>query len=163
MQVLNKFPPEPGTYVIILDLKTKQQISIGKLGKCQFPKGWYAYVGSAWGPGGLGGRLKRHLNLNHTKYPHWHIDHLTLLAEITQIWWEVGLRGYECEWANNLSTIGERIIPNFGSSDCRCQGHLIWFPQDQDLHWVDCIKAISDDLTYVELQPISRTKEQRPV
>jgi Uri superfamily endonuclease len=153
MQAQNNFPSTPGSYVIILDLKQKQSVSIGRLGKCEFPTGRYAYVGSAQGSGGLAGRIRRHLNLSHAKQPHWHIDYLNLLAQITQTWWEVGTPGRECEWAQILSTIGKRIISGFGSSDCRCPGHLIWFSQDQKRYWLECMKSISKDLGNMEFLP----------
>ncbi len=37
------------------------RIQIGKLGQFKFKKGYYAYVGSAFGPGGLNSRIKHHI------------------------------------------------------------------------------------------------------
>ena len=45
---------ETGTYVLLLHLPDNEQLTIGKLGTFDFPAGWYAYVGSAFGPGGVG-------------------------------------------------------------------------------------------------------------
>jgi Uri superfamily endonuclease len=156
MQAYNQIPSEPGTYVLILKLKEKQRLMIGRLGEYEFPEGTYAYVGSAQGPGGLASRLKRHLNLNRTKPPHWHIDHLNYWAEIEQIWWLVGSPSRECGWAQILSSIGTRLIPNFGSSDCRCPGHLIWFPQLDKPPWSEYMEAINGDLSKMVILPQSK-------
>jgi Uri superfamily endonuclease len=156
MQTLNQIPSEPGTYVLILKLKEKQRLLIGKLGEHDFPEGHYAYVGSAQGPGGLASRLKRHLNLNRTKPPHWHIDHLNHRAKIEQIWWLEDSPSRECGWAQILSCIGTRLIPNFGSSDCRCPGHLIWFPQSDNFAWSDYMEAISVNLNKMVILPQSQ-------
>jgi len=150
MQIHKDLPSEPGTYVIILRLREKKRLHIGKLGEFEFPSGSYIYVGSAQGSGGLAGRLARHVNKNPNKALHWHIDYLIRSVEATQIWWEVGSPSHECAWAEKLSTIGTRIIPGFGSSDCRCGGHLIWFGENSELHWFDCIKAIHGNLEITE-------------
>jgi Uri superfamily endonuclease len=156
MQTFNQIPSEPGTYVLILKLKETQRHVIGNLGEHEFPKGTYAYVGSAQGPGGLASRLKRHLYLNRTKPPHWHIDHLNHRTEIEQIWWLDGSPSRECSWAQILASIGKRLIPNFGASDCRCLGHLIWFPQSRKLAWSEYMEAISSDLSKMVIFPQSQ-------
>lgn len=38
-----------------------KRIRIGKLGVLLFGKGFYAYFGSMFGPGGLKSRIRRHL------------------------------------------------------------------------------------------------------
>jgi Uri superfamily endonuclease len=63
--------------VLVLRLDTPQTIAIGRLGSIDFPVGWYLYVGSAHGPGGLHARLARHRRrLGGTKRAHWHVDYL---------------------------------------------------------------------------------------
>jgi Uri superfamily endonuclease len=146
MQSLDQIPTTPGTYVLILKLRQKLRLLIGRLGEHEFQTGYYAYVGSAQGPGGLAGRLKSHLTLLPTKPPHWHIDHLNQQADITQIWWLEGTSNHECIWSQILASIGTRSVPNFGSSDCGCPGHLIWFPQPKKFSWPECMKAIADNL-----------------
>ena len=49
-----------GTYALVLQLERQEEIAIGKLGTFTFPAGYYLYVGSALGPGGLEARLARH-------------------------------------------------------------------------------------------------------
>jgi Uri superfamily endonuclease len=156
MQTLNQIPSAPGTYVLILKLQEKQRLLIGKLGEYEFPEGTYAYVGSAQGPGGLASRLKRHLNFSRSKPPHWHIDHLNHRAEVIQIWWQEGSPSRECGWAKTLSSIGERLIPNFGSSDCRCPGHLIWFPPSRKFAWSEYMEALGSNLSNMVILPQSK-------
>jgi len=116
-----------GTYVLILKLKSEQGLLVGKLGRFTFPSGWYAYVGSALGPGGLAARLRHHLHL--AGRPHWHMDFLRPCAGIREIWYSYSLTFDEHCWADILQRMaGTRTIaPGFGSSDCRCATHLIYF------------------------------------
>ena len=46
----------PGCYSLIIDLKWKKTIRVGKLGEAVFPAGTYVYTGSAMK--GLGARLR---------------------------------------------------------------------------------------------------------
>jgi Uri superfamily endonuclease len=48
-----------GTYVIVLASRTAGRVRVGKLGTFQLRPGFYVYVGSAHGPGGLRARLPR--------------------------------------------------------------------------------------------------------
>jgi len=67
----------PGCYSLIIDLKRKKTIRVGKLGKAVFPAGTYIYTGSAMK--GLRARLGRHYT--RVKKIHWHIDHLLTLPD----------------------------------------------------------------------------------
>ncbi|MBN1976046.1 MAG: GIY-YIG nuclease family protein, partial [Anaerolineae bacterium] len=91
-----------------------------------FSSGWYAYVGSAQGPGGLAARLARHLRP--LKSLHWHIDYLRAQAQPVQAWYTTGTQKRECAWARALSSFPAASIPvpRFGASDCRCPAHLIY-------------------------------------
>jgi Domain of unknown function DUF123 len=62
---------QPGCYSLIIYLRKKTLIRIGKLGQAVFPAGTYVYTGSAMG--GLEPRLKRHLRSK--KKLRWHIDY----------------------------------------------------------------------------------------
>ena len=72
----NQFPRLPGSYALICQLEKAEAICIGRLGIFSFEPGHYIYVGSALGPGGLAGRLERHLDKDR-QVSHWHIDYLT--------------------------------------------------------------------------------------
>jgi Uri superfamily endonuclease len=102
---------------------------VGKLGKFEFQPGYYLYVGSAFGPGGLAGRLKHHVKTS--PCPHWHIDYLRREATLVQVWFSEDEIPREHEWANMLQALPGAIIPvnSFGSSDCACRSHLFYFPR----------------------------------
>jgi Uri superfamily endonuclease len=122
-------PSEPGSYVLLLRLAHPETIAVGKLGTFEFPAAWYAYAGSALGPGGLAVRLAHHQRRG--KALRWHIDYLLAHAELVEIWWAADNKRKECMWASALRSIpGAHVpVPNFGASDCRCLSHLIHFTQ----------------------------------
>ncbi len=115
----------PGSYVLIIRLSRDTPISIGRLGLFRFVAGFYCYSGSARGPGGLEGRLARHLRQR--KKPYWHIDYLLQRAVVVEIWKAPSLARLECLSVKALLGLpGARLpIPGFGSSDCTCRTHLV--------------------------------------
>ncbi len=121
------FPKGPGTYCLILYRPAGGRISVGQLGQFEFPAGYYLYVGSALGSGGLAGRLRRHLNPN--KRTHWHVDYLSEQAEVVEIWWAAGEARLEHIWATAAGRLPGAAVPvtGFGASDCRCQAHLFHY------------------------------------
>jgi Uri superfamily endonuclease len=119
-------PPTPGTYLLHIRLHEKTQINVGRLGEVTLPAGSFAYVGSALGPGGLRGRIGRHLRSDSVKRRHWHIDTLAAAGDITEIWCVAGNDHLECTWSAALEGIGRRPIQGFGASDCSCSSHLIY-------------------------------------
>jgi Uri superfamily endonuclease len=125
-------PSLPGTCVLLLALPSSTDLVVGALGPLKFPAGYYAYVGSALGPGGLAGRVSRHLRL--TDRPHWHIDALRAHAHPIAIWYAVGDKRRECSWARELCRLEGASTPalGFGSGDCRCASHLIHFASPPD-------------------------------
>ena len=75
---------EKGTYVLIASVpKMKAHLRVLANWSVRYivPR-FYAYVGSAFGAGGLGGRIGHHLES--TASPHWHIDYLLQLAQPVQ-------------------------------------------------------------------------------
>jgi Uri superfamily endonuclease len=116
-----------GTYLLILRLKVRRRITVGKLGAFDFAAGYYGYAGSAFGPGGLAGRIGHHLKPVAT--PRWHIDYLRKKAVIEKIWISTQAEKREHAWAGTLSGMGGVIaaVTGFGSSDCRCVTHLVYF------------------------------------
>jgi Uri superfamily endonuclease len=125
-------PNQPGTYVLILKLSDNATVDIGRLGRFQFSSGWYAYAGSARGPGGLAARISRHLRSS--KPLHWHIDHLRAVTQPVEIWYAIGARKRECFWAQALAGLPDASVPasRFGASDCGCPAHLIRFATPPD-------------------------------
>jgi Uri superfamily endonuclease len=127
-----------GTYILALWLDAAQTIRVGRLGEIAFPVGWYLYVGSALGPGGLPARLARHLlRLGAGKQAHWHVDFLRERATWVGAWGRSSSRRLECDWAAILRQLpGARIVaPGFGASDCRCPAHLVYVPRLPEEAW----------------------------
>lgn len=104
-----------------------QQVQIGRRGTLFLRPGWYFYVGSALGSGGLRPRLLRHLNGGGRL--HWHIDYLLASdnTSLHEICWTESQNRYECRWGEAMEQLVPDIpMPGFGSSDCRCSSHLFF-------------------------------------
>jgi len=117
----------PDTYSLVLLSRSSGLIRIGKLGMLHVQPGFYVYLGSALGPGGVRGRLAHHLQLS--SRPHWHIDYLRAHATIEEIWYCLGRRRREHVWAYKLGRLPGAEVPlaGFGATDCRCESHLYFF------------------------------------
>ena len=112
-----------GVYVLVIDLKKKLEIKVGRLGMTSFIPAKYLYVGRA--KRYLNARLKRHLRKNKRRF--WHIDYLLQESQIEEIWIKRNFFD-ECRSAATiLSRCKDESTPilGFGSSDCRCPSHLI--------------------------------------
>jgi Uri superfamily endonuclease len=120
------FPPSHGTYILITHLPASTVLTIGRLGTFPFTAGLYAYVGSAFGTGGLRGRLKHHLAPN--KRLHWHMDYLVQAAPIQAIWYLANETPREHDWAAIVAALPDVTTPihRFGASDCKCPAHLFY-------------------------------------
>ena len=116
-----------GTYALILRSSGQRTITIGKLGELKMRKGYYVYVGSAFGPGGVRARVKRHCRISAS--PHWHINYLRSVVEIIEVWYTYDPERREHQWADILMGIDGVVLPlkDFGSSDCKCDSHLFFF------------------------------------
>ena len=117
----------PGTYVLVLSSRSTDLIQIGKLGALQLRSGFYVYVGSALGPGGVRARLAHHLKPS--RRPHWHIDYLRAHTRVEEIWYCLDDQRLEHLWAEHIGLVIGTSIPlvGFGSTDCRCESHLFFF------------------------------------
>jgi Uri superfamily endonuclease len=120
-------PADPGTYVLVLHLPQGRKILVGRLGEVALQKGYYFYVGSARGPGGLRARIARHLREKETT--HWHVDYLRRVSEPVEVWFTIDPEPLECHWRVLLQEVGLSLsIHGFGASDCRCPAHLLYSP-----------------------------------
>lgn len=121
-----EIPDNKGTYCLLLYADSIHNIKVGALGKLNIKKGYYVYIGSAFGPGGLKARIGRHLKKS--KKLRWHIDYLRKVTEIIDIKYSTEKNRLECQWAANFAENGG-ITPfkGFGSSDCKCYSHLFFF------------------------------------
>ncbi len=149
-------PPNlPGTYVLLLYLLQDEKLVIGMLGERLFPTGNYAYIGSAHGPGGLAGRIWRHVRPREQKPSHWHIDHFLQAAEIRRIWWIESEKKLECAWAQSLTHAGFMRPPGFGATDCHCGGHLLWLGEQEGMRkaW-SCLQSETlDQINQIKVHP----------
>ena len=119
--------PEPGTYALIFSCASNACIQIGRLGTMPLQRGYYVYVGSALGPGGLRARIAHHQKLS--AQPHWHVDYLRAHTKLHAVWLNYDGKRHEHEWARAMQEErGATIpLPRFGASDCRCASHLYFF------------------------------------
>lgn len=129
-------PTGPGTYALLIALERSVETVVGRLGRFQFPAGFYLYVGSALGPGGLAGRLARHLRAG--KRLHWHVDYLLHArdAGVVEVWTMNDAVRRECDWARAAMRLAGAsvVVPRFGASDCRCAAHIFGFAAKPD--WI---------------------------
>jgi Uri superfamily endonuclease len=111
-----------GTYVLLLRNSRVKRIRIGKLGVLLFGKGFYAYFGSMFGPGGLKSRIRRHLGKKKVK--HWHIDYLLNQMRIEAVY---VLPGKNLESQLSRKAVQRYShVQGFGCSDKRSdRSHLI--------------------------------------
>jgi Uri superfamily endonuclease len=118
-----------GTYILVMWLDHEAEIQVGRLGQFCFAPGWYLYVGSALGPGGLTARVARHARAQ--KRLHWHVDYLLARAVLREVWAVAEPVRRECDWARALAALaGVRApVSGFGASDCGCETHLFLLPE----------------------------------
>ncbi|MCS6880158.1 MAG: GIY-YIG nuclease family protein [Oscillochloridaceae bacterium] len=119
-----------GTYILVLQLdRPAPGLRIGKLGVFDFAPGLYLYVGSAFGAGGLAGRLAHHRRIEKPR-PHWHIDYLRPVARLREAWTVGGPERFECRWCRALAAMPALSIPapGFGARDSGCRSHLFYSP-----------------------------------
>ncbi len=138
-----------GTYVMIFSLAAAATVTVGALGTFDFPAGYYGYVGSAFGPGGVRARTDRHRRRDIARKL-WNIDHMKPPFRAIEVWWTHDTIKRECSWSIALSTIPGFDCPaaGFGSHDCRvnradgfgspdaslCRAHLYYSPDPPDVH-----------------------------
>ena len=111
-----------GVYTLILECTAEQCIRIGALGEKTFAPGWYIYVGSALGAGGLD-RVCRHIRFYRERYrrPKWHIDYLMEKTRLDSVIYAATEERLECALSKAVGGAG---VAGFGCSDCECSTHL---------------------------------------
>ena len=114
-------PREKGTYILILRLSSPARVRTA-YGFTTVGPGIYAYVGSAFGPGGLRSRILRHWRRD--KRVHWHIDWITTAKGCEHVGALVFVEERtESELARKLSSRFPSV-PGFGASDSEEDSHL---------------------------------------
>ena len=115
---------EKGTYALILQTDANKNIRIGRLGVMALTPGYYVYVGSAFGPGGLKARLSHHLK--RAERPHWHIDYLRRFTRVIEVWYSADAVRRERDWVIRMQDLPRMEIAHagFGASDSKDASHL---------------------------------------
>ena len=116
---------KPGTYALVLWSDASTCARIGRWGRLNVRPGYYIYVGSALGPGGVLARVSRHCR--EPKSKHWHIDYLREFTILASVWYcHSPIRLEHC-WAEAFANLNEtEQVKGFGCSDCRCESHLFF-------------------------------------
>jgi len=126
----NTLPDVGGAYALLIRLRDPAPLP-GRFGGALQP-GLYCYLGSAYGPGGIRARCRRHLTRD--KATRWHVDWLTAEATAIEAVARPGLA--ECALVGAVLEIPGVTAPvaGFGSSDCRtCPAHLLAVPPELDM------------------------------
>ena len=108
-----------GTYVVVFRLDADADVTVGRPGTFPFPAGYYCYVGTAFGGGGVGARTARHRTPVKAKKK-WNIDYLTPYARAIEVWWTHDTIKRECTWSSALASVPGFAAPARASGhDCR--------------------------------------------
>lgn len=134
-----ELPEDKGTYVLIASVTQARRLEIGRLGQFNIVPGYYAYVGSACGSGGVRARVGHHLES--AAAPHWHIDYLLGIATPAEVWFAISDRKLEQDLAELLARAPffGAPIPRFGSSDYRRSrtSHLFYAKRRPSFRWFE--------------------------
>ncbi len=130
--------PDRGNYLLVINIDSNKTIRVGELGEKHFNRGYYIYTGSAMRT--LSKRIARHSRKRKKK--HWHIDYITAEAEKVIPVPIVTGDSLECELAAKLAESADSTVKGFGSSDCKCAGHLYYFRENpfNNHHFIDIIQ-----------------------
>jgi Uri superfamily endonuclease len=132
---------DSGVYLFAFRLRSGGPLRVGALGELRLRQGLYAYVGSA--RRALHRRVGRHCRKR--KPRRWHIDHLAHRAEPLWVAVWTWVPGRECRIGGLIEELGlgARAAARFGSSDCRCGGHLFAL---RDARATDIARTLSEAL-----------------
>jgi len=149
---LMDLPEDQGTYILIAHMVLMKRLGIGSLREFDIIPGFYAYVGSASGSGGLCARVGHHLES--TAEPHWQIDYLLQVATPVEVWLTTASGKLEKGWAELLEVSpGFRMpISRFGSSDYHRSraSHLFYSKRQPSFRWFQ--QQIRDNFEGVEVE-----------
>lgn len=113
-----------GLYQLVIRLPRPRRIRVGSLGIQPFAAGYYLYTGRARRD--LERRIRTHLAPRRRRW--WHIDYLMQYGRLRQIRVRLGRRLSECAHHRQSAAQGAGTpwVRQFGASDCRCGGHLLY-------------------------------------
>ncbi|MDH5445022.1 MAG: GIY-YIG nuclease family protein [Gammaproteobacteria bacterium] len=124
--MLEDIPPIAGTYLLVFQSDKQVMVNVGRRGSLELVPGYYFYVGSAFGSGGLRARIRHHQGVS--KKPHWHLDYIRPHLLLRELWYSTDNIKCEHAWSDRLYyTIKLQIpMPGLGSSDCKCESHFFY-------------------------------------
>ena len=131
---------------MILRCRSNRTVQIGRWGELDLQRGYYVYVGSALGAGGLMVRVSRHCRGSRAK--HWHIDYLREQASPSSVWFRYSALRLEHGWAAALMKMpGMITVKGFGCTDCDCEAHLFFSARPPSVEvFEDCVDGRVDSL-----------------
>lgn len=125
-----KISKDKGVYCLVLSLDKEKGIRIGRK-RLKFPEGFYCYVGSALN--NLKKRIERHIRISSMGRKagplQWHIDYLTDQANVVNFKTIETDKRIECKLSEMIKDLADGTVKDFGSSDCKCRGHLHYFKE----------------------------------
>lgn len=148
---------DSGFYILLIRLPKAAALKIGAKEETVFPSGWYIYVGSS--ANSLSRRVLRHASRDKKK--HWHIDYLLESATLKRtfiihdhymklrnshsIFSSVPGVPFECALSDEISLLegGGRFFNRFGSGDCTCPGHLLYFKTNPEKSIIEHFKILN--------------------
>lgn len=129
-----------GAYLLLMENKTLQEITVGNLGKVSFQPGYYVYAGS--GMANLDKRVKHH-QLKKKSF-HYHIDYITPgFMRIKKTFLVRTTERIESELAVKIGKVCDEMVDGFGCSDTKEKSHLFYF-QNNPLRNHEFYKIILD-------------------
>ena len=146
---------QKGVYSLLIMLGVETGIKIGKLGRINFPAGFYVYTGSAMGKGAtsLKGRLMRHLS--DKKKNLWHIDYLLSndSSKVIGLVFAEATENKEHDVVRALKENAKVVCEKFGASDCKrkCVSHLLSLDQNES----ENMEFITEAYQKLGLEPIT--------
>jgi len=141
-----------GVYIMYITLGSKKRLKVGSLKLQSFDAGLFAYVGSARGPGGLRGRLRRHMGLKgRPRALHWHVDHIISNPDSKIVGFHVLEGASEHLVAEKVGSFARVSFRGFGCSDCNCNSHFFYLGKDlrilrklkEELRNCECITSVA--------------------
>jgi Uri superfamily endonuclease len=102
-------PDQHGTYALVLACHKTGPVRIGRLGTMQLREGFFVYVGSAFGTGGLEARVRHHLRP--AARPHWHVDYLRAACDLVEVWYTTDAACHEHDWARSMASLPGASAP----------------------------------------------------
>lgn len=136
-----------GTYVLVLENSRRMEVQIGRLGRINFDRGFYVYIGS--GLHSLDARVRRHLARRKKRF--WHIDYIAPQGmNIKKVYLIRRNDRIESQLSTEMLRIGDDYIEGFGSSDTEDCSHLFYFRKEpyRDRRFLNIILNFQTSIGY---------------